>query len=421
MKQKKQLNDLQRSENAPAVSAQSRQKENDALPSAFTAQTQPKGNVDSQTVPTIAQSDNNAPKPATFDAVQSRQRQNNTPHLTPVVTKKRKKRKIQGKPRLHPLPAGKHPIKRDFKDGVFRTLFNDADKLRHLFAAIKNIPYDPQLPITILTLDDPLYTSLRNDLAFAAGDRFIIFIEHQSTPAPNSPIRFVGYTGRIIEGFLDERVYRSTPLLIPSMEYYVFYIGHRNIPAESILRLSDHFLVSGIENGMELLVNLINISYNKHAEILQRDRTLYEYSRFVYLVQENLNQEDAGQPQKIALRSAVDRAVLQSRQEGILTDFLNKYATEVVSMLFPEMTLEKYGDIRHEEGFEIGFEQGCSEGESIGRRLSLIQQIRKKMMKGQTAAVIANALEESEETILPIMHAIELNPTISDKEILLLI
>jgi hypothetical protein len=44
-----------------------------------------------------------------------------------------------------------------YKDSVFTKLFNDEDRLRELYAALKGVDYDPALPIAINTLEDVLY------------------------------------------------------------------------------------------------------------------------------------------------------------------------------------------------------------------------------------------------------------------------
>ena len=46
-------------------------------------------------------------------------------------------------------------------------------------------------------------------------------------------------------------------------------------------------------------------------------------------------------------------SVKRAKSEGILADFLNKYATEVEGML-TGITVEKYGEVMKKEGFEDG-------------------------------------------------------------------
>ena len=83
------------------------------------------------------------------------------------------------------------------------------------------------------------------------------------------------------------------------------------------------------------MVNVYNVCYSEDKEILKRSRTLREYSMFIYFVNECLDRE-------MSLEEAVAASVKRTKSEGILADFLNKYATEVESML-TGITLEKYG------------------------------------------------------------------------------
>ena len=89
-----------------------------------------------------------------------------------------------------------------------------------------------------------------------------------------------------------------------------------------------------------------NICYSEDKEILKRSRTLREYSIFIYFVNECLDRE-------MSLEEAVAASVKRAKKEGILVDFLNKYATEVEGML-TGITVEKYGEVMKKEGFEDG-------------------------------------------------------------------
>lgn len=293
-------------------------------------------------------------------------------------------------------------VNRNHKDGVFRTLFNREDRLRELYSAVKGIPISPDAEVKIRTLERALYMDIKNDLAFEIDGRFIVFIEHQSTICPNMPIRMTEYVGRTFEQIFGLEIYREKPMRIPTPEFYVFYNGAKNIPEETIWRLSDCFSAPAEENSIELIVRQINIAYNENTEILKKNRTLYEYSRFIYLVEKFRKREPS-------LESTMEKAIKQSLSEGILIDFLSKYATEVHSMLFTEVTREQYGELRQKDGIEIG--------EVKGGRMKIIHLVRAKLKKGQSPEMIADALEEDLDTVLPIMKAIRENEEASDEEI----
>lgn len=71
-----------------------------------------------------------------------------------------------------------------------------------------------------------------------------------------------------------------------------------------------------------------------------------------------------------------------------------------------------------EFGIERGKEIGMSKGKADGELLKLLSITRKKLNKGCQVHEIADALEESEETILPIAELIKQYPDASDEELL---
>ena len=54
------------------------------------------------------------------------------------------------------------------------------------------------------------------------------------------------------------------------------------------------------------------------------------------------------------------------KKEGILTEFLDKYGTEIVEMLFKELTREEDLEISRLDGYEEGERAGFSKGERAG-------------------------------------------------------
>ena len=116
------------------------------------------------------------------------------------------------------------------------------------------------------------------------------------------------------------------------------------------------------------MVNVYNICYSEKNRLLKRSKTLREYSLFIYFVNEYLDRE-------MSLEEAVAEAVKRAKSEGILVDFLNKYATEVEGML-TGITVEKYGEVMKKEGFEDGKAAGLAEGEASGRAEREIEMAR---------------------------------------------
>ena len=83
-------------------------------------------------------------------------------------------------------------IRRNFKDCLFRHLFNNKEDLLMLYNAINHSSYrDPSL-LEITTIDDVLYMSIKNDVSFLLGTMMNLY-EAQSTYNPNMPLRGMFY------------------------------------------------------------------------------------------------------------------------------------------------------------------------------------------------------------------------------------
>ena len=128
--------------------------------------------------------------------------------------------------------------------------------------------------------------------------------------------------------------------------FFVLIFGDKDTPELQVEPLSRHFTENAPENSIELVVNVYNICYSENNRLLKRSKTLREYSMFIYFVNEYLDRE-------MSLEEAVAASVKKAKSEGILVDFLNKYAVEVEGML-TGITVEKYGEVMKKEGFEDG-------------------------------------------------------------------
>ena len=128
--------------------------------------------------------------------------------------------------------------------------------------------------------------------------------------------------------------------------FFVLIFGDKDTPELQVEPLSKHYTEKPPKNSMELVVNVYNICYSEDNKILKRSKTLREYSIFISFVNEYLDRE-------MSLEEAVASSVKRAKEEGILVDFLNKYATEVEGML-TGITVEEYGMVMKKEGFEDG-------------------------------------------------------------------
>ena len=239
-------------------------------------------------------------------------------------------------------------VKHTYKDGVFRRLFNDKEKILELYNALTGENYPPDTDVKIVTLDNAVFGDMKDDLSFMIEDRFIILTEHQSTINPNMPVRELCYIAKQLEKLVfSKAIYSKRLIKLPTPEVYLFYNGAEDFPVSREQKLSDAFAVKCDKISLELKVKVINVNYDKGAEILSRCRSLNEYSKFMYMIRERLSEG-------IEVKSAIEESIRICMKEGILDEFLKKNGGDIVSFLFEELTREECEQIREEDGYYRG-------------------------------------------------------------------
>ena len=246
------------------------------------------------------------------------------------------------------MEAKKAKVNREFKDGMFRTLFNDKEKMLELYNAVSDEQMGKEAidDIETLTIETPLYIGSRKDLAFLIDGKSMFFCEQQSTRSGNMALRLSSYFGKTLDMMFGSEIYGTRKLMMAPPSFFVLIFGDKDTPELQVEPLSKHYTEKPPKNSMELVVNVYNICYSEDNKILKRSKTLREYSMFISFVNEYLDRE-------MSLEEAVASSVKRAKEEGILVDFLNKYATEVEGML-TGITVEEYGMVMKKEGFEDG-------------------------------------------------------------------
>ena len=250
---------------------------------------------------------------------------------------------------------------RNHKDSTFCLLFSEPARAIELYNAVTGENLPPDTELTYTTLKNAIYIDRNNDLSFVVNDRYLVMSECQSTINRNIPMRCLGYVNRTLENLAGREVlYGRNLVKFPAPEFYLFYVGKEPWDRKT-LRLSESFLVDPKENSLELVVNLINLSYTETSEILQRSPSLLGYSKLLYHIQEELSANGGD------LKQAIDAAVKACMDEGLIADFLHKHSKEVTGMLFEEITVEEFAEIRAREAYADGEKAGYDKGEKVGR------------------------------------------------------
>jgi len=248
-------------------------------------------------------------------------------------------------------------VNKKHKSSVFSTLFSDPEILREVYSAIEGFDIPPNAIIDINTLSDAIYMKQINDISFSIDNRLVVLIEHQSTINFNVPVRLLMYVGRVYEQMLDrKKLYQKNLIKIPMPEFIVLYNGREPHPEYMKLKLSTAFEnIEGLKRQnndgypLELIVKIYNINHGFNKQILGKSKTLDSYSIFISKIWEY--------NKKLSLDKSMKAAIEYCIENNILKDFLKRHGSEVVNMLFAEISTEEYGEIRFNEGREEGAEK----------------------------------------------------------------
>lgn len=240
---------------------------------------------------------------------------------------------------------GEEKVKRNYKDSIFRSLFNNEKELLNLYNALTGKNYPEGTEIEIVTLDNAVFDSKKNDLAFIVDKKFINLTEHQSTFSPNMPLRFLEYIAKEYQKLhFSNAVYSEALVKLPTPEFYVLYNGTKDAPLEQTLKLSDAFIGEYDKISLDLMVKVINVNYDKGADILDKCKTLREYSMFIHKVR--TVRDELGD-----LDVAIDASIRECISEGILAEFLKNNKGDVMSFLEVNLTEEEKDAIRRQDGY----------------------------------------------------------------------
>ena len=284
---------------------------------------------------------------------------------------------------------------REYKDRLFRLVFSNKEDLLSLYNAVSGTEYEDPDELEINTLGNVLYLSMKNDISFLVSGTLNLY-EHQSTYNPNMPMRGLLYYAKLYEKIIARNninIYGSSAKTFPFPQHIVFYNGTDSQPDRTVLRLSDLFEKGGEGRtpALECTTVMLNINYGHNRELMEKCRRLKEYAIFVDRVRKNLET-------KKSLEEAIMQTIDDCIRDEILKDILIQQKAEVVQMILETFDQEKYEKAVKNEAFEDGYQ--------AGKEAVLMEKIKKKLARGKTAEEIAQALEESKETIQEIIDRI---------------
>ena len=281
-------------------------------------------------------------------------------------------------------------INRNYKDSLFKIVFGDhKENALALYNAINETDYTDAEDLTVTTLDDVVYMSIKNDVAFIFDDTMNLY-EHQSTYNPNMPLRGLEYFSTLYNNYIDKAkeghsvLYKSSLIHIPTPHYYVFYNGLKKQPAETILHLSEAYSGYG---DIEITAHVINVNKGENPQLAARCRPLSDFSEFVYRVRNN---KRTGMDDDEAVKAAVDSCI----KDGVLKSILQEDRNRVISSILTALTQEEIDALHEselndarEKAISEGLEQGREEGREQGREEGLEEGRKQGLEEGREQAL----------------------------------
>ena len=281
---------------------------------------------------------------------------------------------------------------RNYRDTLFRMLYQNKKRLLSLFNAVNGTHYDNPDDLTITTLEGVLYLGMKNDVSCII-DMMMQLYEHQSTVNPNMPLRNLFYVSDLLQKYIYEEgidIYSRKQIKIPTPKFVVFYNGDEEQPERKEIRLSKAFSANTGETNMELVVLQININKGQNEELKAACKTLQEYAEFTERAREHRKEMEL----EDAIRTTIDECI----RDGILKDFLLKNKAEVYHMCLYEFDVELHERVLREEEREEGRLEGIREGRLAGQQEGMqngkkfAKQVFKAFMSGKTPETIAEEL-----------------------------
>ena len=246
-------------------------------------------------------------------------------------------------------------------------LFGEKKELLALYNALNGTDYQEPEELEIHTLENAIYMAVKNDVSFLLGSELNLY-EHQASFNPNMPLRDLIYIARQLEKYILKRsLYSSSIAKIPVPRIVVFYNGSSRQPERRFLKLSDAFEKHVEDPELELKVLMLNINPGNNNQLMEKCRTLKEYCEYVNCVREHAGRE--------SIEDAVDHAVAECIQRGILVDFLTRQRAEVRAMsIFEYNEEEERRKFRDAERADARAE-GKAEGKAEGRAEGIVESI----------------------------------------------
>ena len=154
------------------------------------------------------------------------------------------------------------------------------------------------------------------------------------------------------------------------------------------MRLSDAFMTKPEHIPLELEVKVLNINEHKRNKILQSCKPLAEYSIFVETVRRNIEQDK---------EHGFEKAIKECIRNGILKEYLQRKAKEVINMLIAEYDYATDIAVQRAEERKIAYVEGKSLGLAEGKSLGLAEGSRQARL--ETARILKQLGDSTQKIV----------------------
>lgn len=286
------------------------------------------------------------------------------------------------------MKEGSIDLKREIKDSIFSALVKEKKWLREVYLSL--YPEDTLVKeedIKLIKLENVFINGMYNDLSFRVREKLIVFMECQSTWAPNVPLRLLTYFAQFAEEVEKESKKdkdEESEITLPTPRFYVIYTGEKeNTPL---------YLNAFSEDESDICARV---------KVLDRKNTvgvLKEICLFCELYDKNVS--EYGREEE-----AIKKTLEECEERGILVAFIKEHPEEVeeiMSRMSQEKRINDFIDYSvkesREEGKKEGKAEGIIQGKAEGREDEALRTIKK-----------INSLSISPELKKEILEALKTN------------
>ena len=265
---------------------------------------------------------------------------------------------------------------RTYKDTLFKFIFGKQERKEYtlsLYNAINNSNYENVDDLTLVTLEDVLYISMKNDVAFILCDTINLY-EQQSSYNPNMPLRMLLYLAKEYEKIIGEdknKLYSRNIIELPSPKLVTFYNGIDDKDDIEILKLSNSYKRKEEDIQVEVKVLVYNINKGRNTSLLNACKALYEYTWF--------NDSIRSLYQKYSLEQSLSITLDNLPNDFIIKDLLIKERNSVMGLLATEFDEEEfkkgYSKVCYEDGIKEAKEEDAINSYKLGIPVETISAI----------------------------------------------